>query len=137
MNLYLDASALVAVLVHEPQWDVLAALLGDAANVNGSRLTYIETRAALAARGRASRRHRRQLTQARDDLERRWERVSIVELDELVREVASLATEQHRLRGADAVHLASAAVLGSEVTMVTRDASLRRASLAAGLDVAY
>jgi hypothetical protein len=60
----------------------------------------------------------------------------VVELNELVREVAALAAEQHRLRGAEAVHLASAAVLGSGVTMVTRDCALRRASLAAGLDVA-
>ncbi|MCP9487920.1 MAG: PIN domain-containing protein [Gaiellaceae bacterium MAG52_C11] len=61
--------------------------------------------------------------------------MAIVELNELVREIASLAAEQHGLRGVDAMHLASAAVLGTDVTMITRDSALRRASLAAGLDV--
>lgn len=59
-----------------------------------------------------------------------------MELDEYVAEVAALAAERHRLRGADAVHLASAAVLGSDVIMVSRDTALRDAALAAGLDVA-
>ena len=60
----------------------------------------------------------------------------MVDLDEYVTEVAALAASRHRLRGADAIHLASAAVLGSGVTMVSRDARLRQAALAAGLDVA-
>jgi hypothetical protein len=62
--------------------------------------------------------------------------VAVVELDEQVAEVAALAARRHRLRGADAVHFASAAVLGSSVLMVSRDAALRRASLAAGISVA-
>ncbi|MBA2384274.1 MAG: PIN domain-containing protein [Actinobacteria bacterium] len=122
--------------VRERAHKTIADLWDEAAEVYASRLTYVESRAALAARGRASRRHRRQLAQAKIELEDRWETVAIVELNELVREVAALAAERHRLRGADAVHLASAAVLGSGVTMVTRDGALRRASLAAGLDVA-
>ena len=126
----------MAVLVREPNWQVIADLWDESANAYGSRLCYVETRAALAARGRGSRRHRRQLTQAKAELEERWEVLTVVELSELVREVAALAADQHGLRGSDAVHLASAAVLGSDVTMVTRDSALRRASLAAGLDVA-
>lgn len=126
----------MAVVAREPNWQVIADLWDESANAYGSRLCYVETRAALSARGRGSRRNRRQLTQAKAELEQRWVGVTVVELNELVREVAALAAEQHRLRGADAVHLASAAVLGSDVTMVTRDSSLRRASLAAGLDVA-
>jgi predicted nucleic acid-binding protein len=59
-----------------------------------------------------------------------------VEFNELLAQIAALAAEQHALRGADAIHLASAARLGSGVAMVTLDVSLRRASLAAGLDVA-
>lgn len=101
-----------------------------------SLLTYVETRAALAARRRASARARIRLGRARSELEERWQEVDVVDFDPLVADVAALAAEQHRLRGADAVHLASAAVLGSGVTMLTLDASLRRASLAVGLDVA-
>jgi len=101
-----------------------------------SLLTYVETRAALAARRRASARARIRLGRTRSELEERWQEVDVVDFDPLVADVAGLAAEQHRLRGADAVHLASAAVLGSGVTMLTLDASLRRASLAVGLDVA-
>ena len=101
-----------------------------------SRLTYVEAHAALAARARASPRARRLLARARREVESRWTDVAVVELDAHVAEVAALAAGQYRLRGADAVHLASAAVLGSGVIMVSRDADLREAALAAGLDVA-
>lgn len=70
------------------------------------------------------------------ELDTRWRNVDVVGFDEVVADVAGLAAEQHRLRGADSVHLASAAVLGSGVTMLSLDDSLRRASLAIGLDVA-
>ena len=102
----------------------------------GSLLTYVETRAALAARRRSSARARARLGGARQELEARWRKIDVVDFDEVVADVAGLASEQHRLRGADAIHLASAAVLGSGVTMLSLDASLRRASIAVGLDVA-
>jgi predicted nucleic acid-binding protein len=99
-------------------------------------LTYVETHAALAARARASVRARRALRRARSIVDDRWSEIVVVELDSHVAETAALAAARHALRGADAIHLASAAVLGSPVVMVSRDASLRRASLAVGLDVA-
>lgn len=76
------------------------------------------------------------LGRTRAELDERWQEVDVVDFDPLVADVAGLAAEQHRLRGADAVHLASAAVLGSGVTMLSLDESLRRASLAVGIDVA-
>ncbi|MBA2462977.1 MAG: PIN domain-containing protein [Actinobacteria bacterium] len=111
-------------------------LWDEARDVFASRLTYVEAHAALAARARASLRNRRQLSRARRELDDRWRHVAVVELNEYVAEVAALAAAQHRLRGADAIHFASAAILGSSVTMVSRDSALRRAALAAGLDVA-
>ena len=123
-------------MAQEQTLRAILSLWNEAAVVHASLLTYVETHAALAARGRASARARPQLRRARAELERRWEDVAIVELDDHVAEVAALAARRYGLRGADAVHLASAAVLGSPVTMASRDASLRRASLAAGLDVA-
>ena len=93
------------------------------------------TRRSLRGRGRRSG-GRRQLGRARLEVEERWRDIAVVELDIYVSEVAALVVSQHRLRGADAIHLASAAVLGSGVTMVSRDTRLRQAALAAGLDVA-
>ena len=108
----------------------------EASDVFASWLTYVETHAALAARARASVRARRSLRQARRVVDDRWGEIVVVQLDGYVAETAALGAAQHALRGADAIHLASAAVLGSPVVMVSRDAALRRASVAVGLHVA-
>ena len=122
--------------MREDAHEVIASLWDEASEIYASRLTYVETRAAIGAKARAAKRYRRKLDVAKNELETRWEGVEIVELNELVRQVAAVAAETYGLRGADAVHLASAAVLGSGVTMVSRDTNLRAAALAAGLDVA-
>jgi uncharacterized protein len=127
---------LVALLAREPSSEEIEYLMESAGARYASLLTYVEARAALAARRRASARARMRLGRARPELEARWRTIDVVGFDETVADVAGLAAEQHRLRGADAVHLASAAVLGSGVTMLSLDESLRRASLAVGLDVA-
>jgi uncharacterized protein len=123
-------------LAREPNWKPIADLWDDAEGAYASLLTYVETRAALAALRRRSARARAPVARARQELERRWEDVDVVEFDALLADVAGLASEKYALRGADAVHLASAATLGSGVALVTLDAALRRAALAAGLDVA-
>ena len=120
----------------EPGWETIVDLWDAANGGYASFLTYVETRAALAARQRASRLGRRSFQRARLELDERWQALEIVELDELLARIAAVAAEKHSLRGADAIHLASAATLGSGVAMVTLDGSLRRASLEAGLDVA-
>jgi uncharacterized protein len=124
------------VIAREPGWEAIAHLWDSAAGGYASLLTYVETRAALAARQRTSRGGRRQFQRIRVEFDERWQLLEIVEFNELLAQIAALAAEQHALRGADAIHLASAARLGSGVAMVTLDVSLRRASLAAGLDVA-
>lgn len=124
------------MVVREQGFRRVVELWEGASDVYASRLTYIESLAAVAARSRASVRGRRQFSAARRDLVERWRDVSVVDLNEYVAEVAGLAAVQHRLRGADAIHFASAAVLGSGITMVTRDLTLRRAALAVGIDVA-
>jgi uncharacterized protein len=111
-------------------------LWNQASDVFASRLTYVETHAALAARARASVRARPTLHRSRRIVEERWSEVLVVELDVHVAETAALAARQHRLRGAEAIHLASAAVLGTPTVMVSRDEALRRASLAVGLNIA-
>jgi predicted nucleic acid-binding protein len=111
-------------------------LLRSASSRYASLLTYVETHAALAARQRAFPRDHRRMRRARSDFERLWRAVDVVDFDTVVARVAAVAAARHRLRGADAVHLASAASLDSDIVVLALDASLRRASLAAGLDVA-
>lgn len=124
------------MVVREQGFRPVVELWEGASDVYASRLTYVESLAAVAARSRVSVRGRRQFAAARRNLIERWHDVSVVDLNEYVAEVAGLAAVQHRLRGADAIHFASAAVLGSGITMVTRDLTLRRAALAVGIDVA-
>lgn len=126
----------MALIARESTSRELEELMELATSHYASWLTYVETRAALAARRRATVRARARLGGARQELGARWRKVDVVEFDATVADVAGLAAEQHRLRGADAIHLASAAVLGSGVTMLSLDDALREASLAVGLDVA-
>lgn len=51
--------------------------------------------------------------------------------DALAREAGALA-QRHALRGADAVHLATALALGDDVLVVTWDAELARAAQECG-----
>ncbi|MGH3073233.1 MAG: PIN domain-containing protein [Gaiellaceae bacterium] len=136
LNVYLDTSAAVALVAREPPSHELRALLAAATSRYASLLTYVEAHAALAARRRAAPRHRRRFADARADFENLWQAVDVVDFDIVVARVAAVAAARHRLRGADAVHLASAASLAADIVVVTLDASLRRASLEAGLGVA-
>lgn len=74
------------------------------------------------------------LVAARSALDTRWDEIAVVELAEPVASLASEVAEVYALRAQDAVHLASALVLG-DVAMVTLDARLARAALDAGLAV--
>lgn len=123
-------------MAREEAFELVEQLWNAATAVFASRLTFVEAHPALAARGRATPRYRRRAARARRAVDERWNDVAVVELDDHVARVAAAAAALYRLRGADAVQLASAAVLGSAVVMVSRDEALRRVSLAAGLDVA-
>lgn len=103
----------------------------------GSRLAYPEARAALAAAARAGRIEPAGLRQAVADLEAACAAMQLVGVDaELARTAGELA-EAHALRGYDAVHLATAlSVAEPELVMVTWDAELAGAALAAGRSVA-
>ena len=105
---YFDASALVKLVVEEPGSDLAADLWDGCDAALASHLAYPEVRAALAA---AVRNH--DLTEAdRDRAEQSWdelwEAVRAVELSPVVARWAGDLAGAHALRGADAVHLASA-----------------------------
>jgi uncharacterized protein len=108
MILYLDTSALIKLYVEERHSAEVAQAVRDADAIATSLLAYPEARATLA---RAHREHRLSsadlrsaLTQFLED----WERIAVIETrDDVLKHAGSLA-ERHALRGADAVHLASA-----------------------------
>ncbi len=133
---YFDASAFVKLLVEEEGTTIAGALWDGCDAAVSSRLAYPEVRAALAAAGRA----RRLDAVARRQAERTWEAVwaatRAVELTAPIAVRAGELTGLHALRGADAVHLASALALGAGTVLAAWDGRLRDGAAACGVTVA-
>ena len=134
---YFDSSAFVKLLVEETGSDLAERLWNDCSAVVSSRLAYPEVRAALAAANRDRRLSAVDLVRANQTWERVWAAVRAVELTaELAGHSGDLA-EVRQLRGADAVHLASAYQLADiSVVVAVWDHRLNRAVQRAGFATA-
>jgi uncharacterized protein len=124
---YLDASALVKLATAEAETDGLRAELATYEARVTSRLATVEVARALR-RGAASPR-------IADAVAEAFTGLAIVELDEAIADPAG-RIDPPTLRSLDAIHLASALALGSELSaVVTYDRRLAEAVRAAGLEV--
>jgi predicted nucleic acid-binding protein len=134
---YFDSSALVKLVVEEPG-SPLAAELWDASDAAlASRLAYPEVRAALAAATRNHQLGPAELRQAELAWDEFWAATRKVELTVEVEQRAGQLARSHALRGADAVHLASALAIGEgDMVVAVWDRRLAAGVLAAGLQVA-
>lgn len=138
---YFDSSALVKLLLGEDGWEVSRAVWTAVDTPATSRVAYPEVRAALAAAHRGRRLTARQYTAVRADWERRWSQLRVIEAEPRVASRAGDLAEECALRGFDAVHLASALLLGDAgdpdaPIMVAWDARLREAAVDLGLRTA-
>lgn len=133
MNSYLDTSALFKLVIVERETDIATALWSTLDDPHTSVLGYAEMRAALAASVRSGPIPLPGAAAARVELDSVWRRLIAVEVDEtLVRDAADL-TDRHRLRAADAIHLASAIRIREPGTaFVAFDLRLREAAAAEG-----
>jgi predicted nucleic acid-binding protein len=123
---YLDASALVKLIVAEPESGALRRYLGERPRIISSRIAEVELRCAVARQDEI------------DAGDRVSSLIATVELLELDGEVARRAGEltPATLRSLDAIHLASALVIAPEVdAVVAYDIRLAAAARAAGLAV--
>jgi uncharacterized protein len=134
---YFDSSAFVKLVVDEVG-SATAATLWNACDVAlSSRLAYPEVCAALAAAGRNHDLTDPEVSSARSDWELFWASVRPVELSADVERAAGSLAATHQLRGADAVHLASALALSTpSLTVATWDKRLHACAAAIGLSVA-
>lgn len=134
---YFDASAAIKLLAEEEGSD-LAAQLWDACDAAvASRLAYPEVRAALAAAGRDHDLDPGQLADAEQAWESYWAATRPVELTTAVGQHAGDLARTHALRGADAVHLASALAIGDpDLIVAVWDRRLHAGARAVGLRVA-
>lgn len=135
--MYFDASALVKLVVDEPGSDVAAALWNGCDAALSSRLAYPEVCAALSASARRGDLTSSEVRSAAAAWQEFWSSVRPVELSEAVERSAGLLADRHHLRGADAVHLASAVTLGApDLTVAVWDRRLHAGALAEGFAVA-
>ncbi|MGL4174889.1 MAG: type II toxin-antitoxin system VapC family toxin [Dermatophilaceae bacterium] len=131
---YMDSSAYVKLLVDEDGSDVAAALWDGCDAALCSRIGYPEVRAVLAAAGRDHRLEPAAQHRAERAWERYWEATRAVELTESLAGHAGELAGRHALRGADAIHLASALALGADdLIFAAWDRRLRTAVEAAGI----
>ncbi|MGE0879825.1 MAG: type II toxin-antitoxin system VapC family toxin [Acidimicrobiia bacterium] len=131
---YFDSSAFVKLVVEEDGTDLAVELWDGCDAAFSSRIAYPEVRAALAAAARNHDLDPAGLSAAKRAWARYWPAVRPVELTAAVERLAGDLSERHRLRGADAVHLASALSLGDGGLLVaTWDRRLGDGVVGAGL----
>ena len=133
---YFDSSALVKLIVEEPGSDLVAELWDNCDAALSSRLAYPEVRAALAASARNHDLGDDDLVAAEHAWEEFWAATRPVELTPAVEQQAGELAKSHALRGADAVHLASAlAINDPDLVVAVWDRRLHTGVLTAGVRV--
>lgn len=112
MIAYLDTSVFVSILLVAESSSAACARFWDSAEaVVSNRLLYVEAASALARGARGGRLVGDQYETSRSFMNRLFEQVDLIEVDEqLVRDAADL-THHFELRGYDAVHCAAATAL--------------------------
>jgi hypothetical protein len=134
---YFDSSALVKLVVDEPGSELAAQLWDNCDAAVASRLAFPEVRAALAASARNHDLDEDGLATAEQAWFEFWSAIRPVELSRWVERLAGELAPRHALRGADAVHLASALALADAGLIVAVwDGRLHAGVRAAGLGVA-
>src|SRR5687768_13253724 len=115
---YFDSSALVKLVVEEAGTELASELWDGCDAALSSRLAYPEVRAALTASQRNSDLSASELRTAEEAWEQFWTAVRPVELTSSVETRAGELAARRALRGADAVHLASALAVASSGLIV-------------------
>jgi len=137
MIVYADTSALLKMVVSEPDSPTAAEIFDGAERLITSRVTYPESRAALAVMVRERRFPRVAYTTAKAVLERRWTEMIRIDVTEELAKAAGDLADRRTLKGFDAIHLASALrVQTDRLLFLTWDRTQARAARAEGLMVA-
>lgn len=137
MIAYFDTSAFLKLVVDEPGSPTMTALWEEADRRFSSRLLYPEARAAVAAAGRSGRFTDEALPEVAAELERLWSELEDLELTPEITGRAGDLADGLALRGADAVHLASAeSVVDADDLVACTDARLASGARMLGLTVA-
>ena len=139
---YLDASAWGKRYYRETGTRWVQRLFANGETLTCASLGVVEVTATLVRKAKAREISRKQLTQKVRELDEDWSRFIQIHLSvEAVRQAREVA-QRRALRGADAIHLASALVLQSrfveaedQLVFVVSDRQLKEAVRSAGLSV--
>ena len=137
MTVYLDSSALAKLLRLEDGHEIARAAFTGSDTPATSAISYPELCATLASWG--SRPASPALRRVREELERSWPVLFVIGLDESMVHRAGELALRHRLRGMDAIHVASALEIAGEspgtLSFVSWDRDQRAAARKEGLAV--
>lgn len=134
---YLDASAIVKILLREGEAETARWLWHSAERRTTSVVAYVEARAAIAAAARDGRLGSGAAEARRVELDRRWRQCQPVALDDRLLQLAGSIADDEGLRALDAIHLATALYIADARTLfVTWDRRLAGAASRLGLAVA-
>ena len=144
MNLYLDSSALAKLYMQEKGTEFVRNLfISDEENlVFSAKITRIEAASALARKKREGDITEKEYQYALQDLEADYEfSLSVLDLTDLILDLAFLLIKRRPLKGYDAIQLASALHLNTEilaegdipVVFICADDNLCNAAISEGL----
>jgi len=135
--LYLDSSHIVKLCVEETGSADVEALVASADDTATSRIAYAEVRSALARKRREGGISDEEYAHTVAAFRSEWPHLLIKEVTQQVVELAGELCETHKLRGMDAIHLASAKLLAegakTPVRISSSDPRLREAATAEGM----
>lgn len=139
---YLDSSAWLKRYFLEPGSARISRLFEMEKELTSSVLGYVEVVSALARQQKSRNFDELNLAEIRKDLKEDWNNLTGLPVTDETVERAVVLTDRHRLRGADAVHLAtvlglsdSIAGLNKSVVFVASDRELLEAARREGLSV--
>lgn len=135
MTTYIDTSLLIKLLVWEVGTPEAQSIWNHSDEPSAARIIVVEARAALAAARRGGRLSEGELGRAKVHLAERLDELTYIEVTAALIDHAADLAEEHALRGDDAVHLASALLVGVDL-LTSADAELCRAAEACGLATA-
>lgn len=134
---YLDTSIAVKLYVLEQGSPEARAAVANSSVVATSRVAYAEAMAAFARKLREREFTAKTYEQVRRDLRRDWDSFFIIEVSQQTVELAGELAKLRRLRGFDAIHLASALQLqlrtNSRLDFFSADRHLQKAARSEGL----
>ncbi len=140
MIVFFDTSAMIKRYLAETSSDAVIELWGHASLIAASQLLYAEMNATFARKRREEPKNADTIAKMQEAFRGDFKTMTRIAIDDDVHRRVDEILARHPLRGADAVHLASAMlvhhVLQEQVTFACADIALVNAARAEGLTIA-